>query len=606
VKERFLSGYDNFVLPFLFGMIFILVYCIIGMTRIIIQLPPRDRKKFAISLFKPKNALKNIIDIFADCLLHLKIWKRKPLLGYMHSSIAFGWFMLIIIGHIETWFYAPHRTGLLYYPVFFRYFMEVESYSLRGSFFFFLMDFFLLIVLSGISLAIFKRFRSNVLGMRRTTKLTLFDHIALYSLWAIFPLRLISEGFTAGISGGSFLTIPINWIFANFMSKPENFEYSWWGYSLALGVFLTFLPFTRYMHIPAEILLIPLKNAGIKVRRSRKGMALAQLYSCSSCGLCIDACPMGIQKKNLQYTTVYLTRFLKRRNKKKSREISNKCLMCGKCAEICPVGVAACDLRLAYRSEAKYNISQNYTYLDNNPFSLQEKENKVSDGKVIYYAGCMSSLTPIISKSVIKLLDKAGVEYSQLDKEGGICCGRPLMLTGKLNEAKEIIEKNTKVISESGASILLVSCPICYRIFKENYYLKGIKVLHYTEYFEKLAKEEKITFKMGDGKYVYHDPCDLGRGCKIYEAPRSALSRICTLVPAEKEKKESICCGGSLGSLTLSYDDRSHITQHSINNLMINSPEKIITACPLCLKTFARYSSIDVKDFAEVLSDNIS
>ena len=41
--------------------------------------------------------LKNVKDIFCDCLLHVKIWKRNKLLGYMHSSIAFGWFMLIVI-----------------------------------------------------------------------------------------------------------------------------------------------------------------------------------------------------------------------------------------------------------------------------------------------------------------------------------------------------------------------------------------------------------------------------------------------------------------------------------------------------------------------------
>ena len=42
--------------------------------------------------------------------------------------------------------------------------------TLRGSLFFFLMDLCLLYVLSGIALAVFKRFRSKLLGMKHTTK----------------------------------------------------------------------------------------------------------------------------------------------------------------------------------------------------------------------------------------------------------------------------------------------------------------------------------------------------------------------------------------------------------------------------------------------------
>ena len=296
MKERILAAYDPFVLPFVFGMTFVLCYCLIALVRVLVQLKPADRQKFALSLITPSAIARNVRDLFCDCLFHVKLWKRNKVLGYMHASIAFGWFMIIVIGHIETILYIPERLHKLYYPIFFRYFMEEQNQTLQGSFFFFLMDFFLLIILSGITIAIIKRFRSRIVGMRRTTRLTLTDLIGLYSLWAIFPLRWIAEGFTAGVAGGSFMTIPINWLLRNFMSNPQNFTLAWWLYSLALGTFLTVLPFTRYMHIPAEILLIPMRNAGLPVRHTRKGFTLAMLYACPSCGVCIDACPMGVQK----------------------------------------------------------------------------------------------------------------------------------------------------------------------------------------------------------------------------------------------------------------------------------------------------------------------
>ena len=114
MSERFASGYNNFVLPFLIGMAFVITYCLVALVRILLQLPAEDRKRFLKSLITPKTMLKNVKDIFCDCLLHVKIWKRNKLLGYMHSSIAFGWFMLIVIGHIEVLLYTPHRSTTRY------------------------------------------------------------------------------------------------------------------------------------------------------------------------------------------------------------------------------------------------------------------------------------------------------------------------------------------------------------------------------------------------------------------------------------------------------------------------------------------------------------
>ena len=603
MKERILAAYDPFVLPFVFGMTLILVYCLFGLVKVLLQLKPADRQKFLLSLITPAAILKNLRDLFCDCLFHVRLWKRNKVLGYMHSSIAFGWFMLIVIGHIETILYIPERLHKLYYPIFFRFFMEQQHQTLQGSFFFFLMDFFLLVVLSGITLAIIKRFRSRIVGMRRTTRLTLTDRIGLYSLWAIFPLRWIAEGFTAGVAGGSFMTVPIHWILHNFMSKPENITVAWWAYSLALGTFMTVLPFTRYMHIPAEILLIPMRNAGLPVRHTRKGFALAMLYSCPSCGVCIDACPMGAQKKNVQDATVYMVRNLKRRNQRRSLEIAEKCLMCGKCASLCQVQMDACGLRLAYRAsqEKKRNqLPADFSYL-----AAVDPLPPLGDRKVLYYAGCMSSLTPVVARSVHQVLDRAGVAYERMDKDGSICCGRPLMLAGRIDEAKQLMARNKELIEGSGASILLVSCAICYRIFKEQYQLSGVEVMHYTEYFNRLIQEGRLPVKNSHQTMVYHDPCDLGRGCGIYDAPREALRHAGQLVPALKERNESVCCGGSVGSLTLRYEDRTFVTRASVDNLMANNPEQIVTACPLCLKTFGRFSPVPVKDFAEVLSENI-
>lgn len=660
VIDRIPSGYSNFVIPFVVGISFMLIWLTVGLIRLLAKIPADDRRRFWKSLITPKIALKNIKNLFCDCLFHTKIWKRKPLLGYMHSSIAFGWFMLIVLGHIEVALFVPKHLawtdGGLFYPIFYRFFVWINPghVTLRGWFFFFLMDFFLLYVLTGVGMAIFKRFRSIVLGMRHTTKPSLADRVALYSLWMIFPLRLLAESFTADLSGGSFLTVPVNHLWHWIFGDKLFFMPVWWAYSICLGLFFAAMPFSRYMHILTEVLWILLRNAGIQPRHPRKGVAEAEIYACSSCGLCLDACPMNVQKKNLKYSSVYFIRFLRRHNEKKINAIADKCLMCDKCHALCPVGVDAPALRRAQRATVNNSLPYDYSYLmegslgsnsssvstcvaanacsitagsvastrtanahasltDPSPSLTEPVEvttniQKTSeDWKVMYFAGCMTHLTPRIIKSVEKVFKSAGVNYIFADRDGGICCGRPLMLAGKTNAAYETISANRKMILGSGCRTLVLSCPICYKIFKDEYALEGVEVLHYTQFIKRLVDEGKLKLTAGDERIVYHDPCELGRGCGVYKEPREVLAQAGTLVKATKEGDESICCGGSLGSLTLDTRDRAKITESSVANLLANNPQTIVTACPLCLKTFSESvpETVKVQDFAETVSRHL-
>ncbi|MDY5301966.1 MAG: heterodisulfide reductase-related iron-sulfur binding cluster [Candidatus Cryptobacteroides sp.] len=630
VIDRIPSGYSNFVIPFVVGISFMLIWLTAGLIRLLAKIPAKDRRRLWKSLFIPKIALKNIKDLFCDCLFHTKIWKRKPLLGYMHSAIAFGWFMLIVLGHLEVALFVPKHLawteGGLFYPIFYRFFVWINPghVTLRGWFFFFLMDFFLLYVLTGVGMAIFKRFRSIVLGMRHTTKPSLADRIALYSLWLIFPLRLLAESFTADLSGGSFLTIPVNHLWHLIFGDKLFFMPVWWAYSICLGLFFAAMPFSRYMHILTEVLWILLRNAGLKPSHPRKGVAEAEIYACSSCGLCLDACPMNVQKKNLKYSSVYFIRFLRRHNEKKINDIAEKCLMCDKCHALCPVGVDAPSLRRAQRATVNNSLVYDYSYLKScqssaaisGSFNAGVSETMVpSAPEVMYFAGCMTHLTPRIIKSVEKVFKAASVNYVFADRDGGICCGRPLMLAGKTSAAQETIAANKKMILESGCRTLVLSCPICYKIFKEEYGLKDIEVLHYTQYIKRLVDEGRLKLNAGGESIVYHDPCELGRGCGVYAEPRNVLSQVGTLVKAGKEGDESVCCGGSLGSLTLDARDRAKITESSLANLVVNKPQTIVTACPLCLMTFsgpaldavnAEGNPVKVNDFAEVVSRSVS
>jgi Fe-S oxidoreductase len=92
----------------------------------------------------------------------------------------------------------------------------------------------------------------------------------------------------------------------------------------------------------------------------------------------------------------------------------------------------------------------------------------------------------------------------------------------------------------------------------------------------------------------------------VYKAPRKVLSSVANLKAVSKEKNESVCCGGSLGSLSLSSVERKAVTESSLEILNENNPDEIITSCPLCLKTFSQYSRKPVKDISQIVLENIS
>jgi len=200
-----------------------------------------------------------------------------------------------------------------------------------------------------------------------------------------------------------------------------------------------------------------------------------------------------------------------------------------------------------------------------------------------------------------KILSRAGIPFVFLDKDRSVCCGRPLMLDGKNKQANELVEFNKLLIRQTRAKLLVTSCPICYRVFREEYNLP-IHIQHHSQFLLDLVKSGKIPLQSSFKRVAYHDPCDLGRGCEVYDPPRELLGKIADIVPVEQEKNNALCCGGSMGILSSSQQQRDIITKEALNILLKDKPDILATACPLCKKTFAKQSTVKVMDLAELIN----
>jgi Fe-S oxidoreductase len=188
-----------------------------------------------------------------------------------------------------------------------------------------------------------------------------------------------------------------------------------------------------------------------------------------------------------------------------------------------------------------------------------------------------------------------------MDEDKTACCGRPLMQVGQFEAAQKLIEYNRERIVNSGAKKLIVSCPICYKVFNEDYAMPGISVQHHSEYLLELMANNRLPVKKLPLRVVYHDPCELGRGSGIYHQPRLLLDEYVELIALKNEKSAAYCCGGSLANIKIQMNERNQIRDKAINDYLSYQPDMLATACPLCKKTFAKSSEIKVYDIAEIV-----
>ena len=594
--------FNLFVLPFSFGLIYIIYSIVIHYYRWIKALPAVDKVKLVTGLRTPSKVLASLKEIFLEGLIHRRLWKRNPLLGYMHMSFALGWFLLIVIGNLESRVYHGAYINAPYYPIFLKFFIHdrlvlfFEIFTVP-AFFRFIMDFLLLFTLSGLVLAMVKRKQSKWFGMQQTTRHNLFDRIALTCLWLIFPMRLLAESYTAGYfgGGGGFLTQDLGKLLIAITPGPAEMiaYFFWWSYSLVLGLFFIMMPYSRYMHIPSELLLIVFRHCGIQPKKWDSAFSDLETHSCSRCGVCIDACQLNFAAGIRDIQAVYLIRGL--REQYVPENVAITCMLCGRCQNACPVNLKVDSLRLIKRREIGSGQVSDFSYLTHNHPGTAD---------VIYFAGCMSHLTPSIPIAMEGIFKEAGINYLFLDRNGSICCGRPLMLAGKDKQANELIEFNKTLIRQTRARLLVTSCPICYKVFREEYNLP-VRIQHHSQYLLELVKEGKIALQSQHRRVVYHDPCDLGRGGNVYEAPRELLRKISDLLPADREGADALCCGGSLGLMNTSLQEKDKITKNALQTLLAGDPEILVTACPLCKKTFSKHSTTEVRDLAELVHDSI-
>ncbi len=207
--------------------------------------------------------------------------------------------------------------------------------------------------------------------------------------------------------------------------------------------------------------------------------------------------------------------------------------------------------------------------------------------KVLYWAGCTSSYRlPEIVTATTSVMDKMGIDFGILGEKEG-CCGLILYLSGQWREAEENASKVINTVDE--AETLVTNCAGCYYMFSQIYARLDVNIpfniLHTSQLLNQTIRENNFELRSLEGNYMWHDPCDLGRHCQVYDPPRDVLNSIpdLNLVEHPLTKEHTLCCGAGGGLWTYNEELTDHISHQKIMETLPKSLTGLITGCPTCL-----------------------
>jgi Fe-S oxidoreductase len=479
----------------------------------------------------------------------------------------------------------------------------------------------------------------SIASLEKTIEIVAAIKIVVSMAWFI----VIAQNFTMGIAWHRFLAF-LNIYYKRNIDKP------------ALGALPEMLSKGKPVNFedPAEDDVF-----GLGTRGDISWKGLLDMTSCTECGRCQSQCPAWHTDKPLSpkllimamrdhaMAKVVETENLVGENAPIDLDVLWSCTSCGACVEECPVDIEHVDhivnmrrFQVLVESEFPTELGGTFRNLEKagNPWGANKQDRegwiaecdfpvRVVSGELpeeveyLFWVGCAGAYeerAKKTTKAVAELLHMAGVNFAVLGKRE-TCTGDPARRSG--NEflyqilSQENIETFKETFGNRGVKKVVVTCPHCFTTIGKDYAQSGyeLQMLHHTQLLNTLVKEGKLKTSphKADQKITFHDPCYLGRHNQIYAPPRELLEASgCDIEEMPRNKERSFCCGGGGGRMWMEEKIGTRINLNRVDEAIDTGVQEVAVACPFCRimvgdGMVARQSDVEVLDVAQILLRNV-
>ncbi len=376
---------------------------------------------------------------------------------------------------------------------------------------------------------------------------------------------------------------------------------------------------------------------------------LLMVDACTICGRCTSVCPAYLTNKPLDPKRIvldtrdYAYEYIENKEDKVLGLVVGEdalwsCTSCGACVHACPVGINQLDLIINYRrglvEDNNYpsQLNNSYRGMENqfNPWNAPKnerykfakelnlvilKENPNYEFDYLLWMGCAGvydSKSQRTIKALVNILNKANIKFAVLGDEEK-CTGDSARRTGNELLFQTLAYENVQTFKKYNINKIITICPHCYNTLKNEYEFFGIKleVYHHSEFILSLINEGKIKVNKIAQKIIFHDPCYLSRHNNIVNEPREILSNVGSLIEADRNKKNSFCCGAGGGRMWMEEKIGKKINIERTEELLNKNPDLIAVACPFCNIMISdgvnrKNANVNVVDIAVIVSENLT